>query len=113
MLEEHKFFFSLFTWTPAFLAPLVVSFNEFHVFFLLILRRFSCITWVVFCVLNDTSITCIKKKYALLGKWLGRYGLEREAWWKVVVNFKYESSWGGWCSSEPVGVSLRKNIRRG
>jgi hypothetical protein len=36
----------------------------------------------------------------------------------VVVDSKYGSSWGGWCSSEPIGigaygVGLWKNIRRG
>jgi hypothetical protein len=38
--------------------------------------------------------------YALLGKWLWRYGHEREAWWRV-VEAKYGSMWG-WlvnCSS--------------
>lgn len=30
--------------------------------------------------------------YALLGKLLWRYGLEREAWWRVVVNSKFESA---------------------
>jgi hypothetical protein len=53
---------------------------------------------------------------ALLGKWLWRYGLEREAWWRVVVDSKFGSSWGGWCSNEPLGafgVGLWKNIRRG
>jgi hypothetical protein len=29
------------------------------------------------------------------------------------VGFKYGSLWGKWCSSEPVGVSLWKNIRKG
>jgi hypothetical protein len=58
----------------------------------------------------------LKFNHALLGKWLWRYGLERETWWRAVVDSKYESSWGGWCSSELVGaywVSLWKNIRKG
>jgi hypothetical protein len=53
---------------------------------------------------------------ALLGKWLWRYGLERDAWWRVVVDSKYGSLWGGWCSLEPrgvFGVGLWKNIRKG
>ena len=29
---------------------------------------------------------------ALLGKWLWRYGLEREAWWRVVGRFVHCSS---------------------
>jgi len=33
-LEELKtFFYSLFTWTAAYLAPLVISFNDFLVLF--------------------------------------------------------------------------------
>jgi hypothetical protein len=41
---------------------------------------------------------------------------EREAWWKVVVDTKFGSAWGGWCSIDPPGmhgVGLRKNIRKG
>jgi hypothetical protein len=53
----------------------------------------------------------LRFNHAVLGKWLWQYGLER-----VVVDSKYGSSWGGWCSSEPIGaygVGLLKNIRRG
>jgi hypothetical protein len=45
---------------------------------------------------------------ALLGKWLWRYGSEREALWRLVVDAKYGSLWGGWCSKSgrgPYGVS--------
>jgi hypothetical protein len=41
---------------------------------------------------------------ALLGKWLWRYGLEREAWCRVAVDSKFVSLWGGWCSLELAGV---------
>jgi hypothetical protein len=41
---------------------------------------------------------------ALLGKWLLRYGLERETWWKVAVDSKFGSSLGGWCSPKPFGA---------
>uniref|UniRef100_A0A2N9HZL5 Reverse transcriptase domain-containing protein n=1 Tax=Fagus sylvatica TaxID=28930 RepID=A0A2N9HZL5_FAGSY len=37
---------------------------------------------------------------ALLGKWLWRYGLERDALWRRVVEAKNGSLWGGWCSKE-------------
>ena len=53
---------------------------------------------------------------ALLGKWLWRYGLERDALWRLVVDAKYGSLWGGWCSElgkGPYGVSVWKFIRRG
>jgi hypothetical protein len=53
---------------------------------------------------------------ALLGKWLWRYGIEREAWWRVVVDSKFGRLWGGWCSLNPLGafgVGLWKNIMKG
>jgi len=52
---------------------------------------------------------------ALLRKWLWRYVHEREAWWRVVVDSKFGSSWGGWCSIDslgPYGVGLWKNMWR-
>jgi hypothetical protein len=52
----------------------------------------------------------------LLAKWLWNYGHEREAWWRVVVEAKYGSLWGGWCTCPHTGasdVSLWKNIRLG
>jgi hypothetical protein len=40
---------------------------------------------------------------ALLGKWLWRYATEREALWRSVVDIKYDSLRGGWCSKEVGG----------
>jgi hypothetical protein len=40
---------------------------------------------------------------ALLEKWLWRYVHEREAWWRVVVDSKFGSLWGRWCSNDPIG----------
>ena len=53
---------------------------------------------------------------ALLGKWLWRFGQERDALWHQVIEGKYGCDWGGWCSSSfssPYEVSLWKNIRTG
>ena len=53
---------------------------------------------------------------SLLGKWLWRYGKEREAFWRQVVVVKHGDLWGGWCSKLPrgsYGVGLWKGIRRG
>jgi hypothetical protein len=53
---------------------------------------------------------------ALLGKWLWHYMHEREAWWKIVVDAKYGSEWGGWHSVDntvPHGVGLWRYISRG
>jgi hypothetical protein len=55
---------------------------------------------------------------ALLGKWLWRYGREREreALWRLVIDVKFESLRGGWCSKEVLvtfEVGVWKHIRRG
>ena len=53
---------------------------------------------------------------ALLGKWLWRYGLERDTLWRRMINGKYESLGIGWSTrvvNGPYGVSLWKHIRSG
>lgn len=40
---------------------------------------------------------------ALLGKWLWRFAMERDALWRKVVDIKYGSTRGGWCSKEVGG----------
>ncbi|KAG6675888.1 hypothetical protein I3842_15G128600 [Carya illinoinensis] len=53
---------------------------------------------------------------ALLGKWLWRYNKERGALWKEVIDMKYGSERGVWCSKESrgtYGVGLWKYIRKG
>jgi hypothetical protein len=57
----------------------------------------------------------IQFNQALLGKWLWRYGREREALWRLVIDAKFESLKGGWCSKEvsgSFGVGVWKHIRR-
>ena len=53
---------------------------------------------------------------ALLDKWLWRYGTERDALWRKVIEEKYGDGGGGWCT-KPVtgtyGVSAWKSIRSG
>jgi hypothetical protein len=52
---------------------------------------------------------------ALLGKLLWRYCREREALWRLVIDVKFESLKGGWCSKEVLGtfgVGVWKHIRR-
>jgi hypothetical protein len=44
---------------------------------------------------------------------MAQLGLEREAWWRVVVEAKYGSMWSGWCTVPHTGASLWKNIRIG
>ena len=53
---------------------------------------------------------------ALLGKWLWRYGMETDALWRRVIEVKYGSIWGGWCTKKVTsayGVSLWRFIRSG
>jgi hypothetical protein len=53
---------------------------------------------------------------ALLGKWLWCYATEREAYWRKVVEIKYGSMEGDWCTKlveRPFGVGVWKHIRRG
>ena len=50
-----------------------------------------------------------------MGKWLWRYGFEREAPWRLVIESKYGNTQGGWCTWEvlgPYGVCLWINIRK-
>ena len=64
--------------------------------------KFHLVKWSQICVplrfggLAVRNIRCFNK--ALLGKWLWRYGMDREAMWRLVVEAKYGSLWGGWCS---------------
>ena len=53
---------------------------------------------------------------ALLGKWLWRFGYEREALWRRVIRAKYGVEEGDWCFNSVLGsygVSLWKTISSG
>jgi len=53
---------------------------------------------------------------ALLGKWFWRHVHERKALWRVVVDSKYGSAWGGCVQMRSMGHmewGLCKNIKRG
>jgi len=53
---------------------------------------------------------------ALLGKWIWRFSQEHNALWRSVIEVKYGSVRGGWCSlpvTGPYGVNVGKFIRRG
>uniref|UniRef100_A0A2N9IHU7 Reverse transcriptase domain-containing protein n=1 Tax=Fagus sylvatica TaxID=28930 RepID=A0A2N9IHU7_FAGSY len=82
--------------------------------------KFHLVNWSQICTPLRTGGLAIRNlrsfNKALLGKWLWRYGLEREALWTLVVDAKYGSLWGGWCSKSGTGsygVSVWKFIRRG
>ena len=82
-------------------------------------RKFHLVNWNQVCQpvnlggLGIRNLRVFNK--ALLGKWLWRFGNEREALWRQVIVAKYDSLQGGWSSGEvvgPNGVSLWKNIRK-
>ena len=82
--------------------------------------KFHLVNWTTVCIplsLGGLGIRNLRTfNVALLGKWLWRFGQERDALWQQVIEVKYGCDWGGWCSSSfsgPYAVSLWKNIRRG
>jgi hypothetical protein len=82
--------------------------------------KFHLLNWAKVCVPIEKGGLGVKNlrlfNQSLLGKWLWRYGKERDAFWRQVVEVKYGSLWGGWCSKHcrgAYGVGLWKGIRRG
>jgi hypothetical protein len=82
--------------------------------------KFHLVKWDLICSPYINGGLAIKNvrlfNEALLGKWLWRYGLEREALWRKVIREKYGSMEGGWMSKIPRGshgVGLWKFIRAG
>uniref|UniRef100_A0A2N9F8U3 Reverse transcriptase domain-containing protein n=1 Tax=Fagus sylvatica TaxID=28930 RepID=A0A2N9F8U3_FAGSY len=83
-------------------------------------EKFHLVSWSKICEPVCRGGLAIKNlrsfNQALLGKWLWRYGRERDALWRRVVEAKYGSLWGGWCSKDvkgSYGLSLWKYIRKG
>jgi hypothetical protein len=60
--------------------------------------KYHKVRWFKVCTLISEGGLGIENllrfNHTLLGKWLWCYGLEREAWWKVMVDSKYGSAWG-------------------
>jgi hypothetical protein len=82
--------------------------------------KFHLLNWAKVCEPLDHGGLGVKNlrlfNQSLLGKWLWRYGKERDALWRQVVEVKYGSLWGGWCSKYcrgAYGVGLWKGIRKG
>jgi hypothetical protein len=81
--------------------------------------KYHLVSWATICepICNGGLVIRNLRRFnqALLGKWLWRYGLERDALWRRVVEAKYGSLRGGWCSKEvrgSYGLSLWKTIRK-
>jgi hypothetical protein len=82
--------------------------------------KYHLVSWVKVCTPISKGGLGIRNlvlfNHALLGKWLWRFGMERDAWWRVAVDSKFGSLCGGWCSREiagAFGVGLWKFIRKG
>jgi hypothetical protein len=82
-------------------------------------KRFHLIRWDKVCLPFQNGGLAIKNlrlfNQALLGKWIWRFGTERDFLWRKVIEAKYGSVKGGWCSSpvnSPYGVSLWKTISK-
>ena len=82
-------------------------------------KRFHLVNWDLICMPIQHGGLAIRNlrlfNQALLGKWLWRFGTERDFLWRKVIATKYGSSGGGWCSnmvSGSYGVSLWKSIRK-
>jgi hypothetical protein len=82
--------------------------------------KFHLVNWSQICTPKMTGGLGVRRMVpfnrALLGKWLWRFATERDALWRKVVDVKYDSLSGGWCSKEvggPYGVGVWKCIRRG
>jgi hypothetical protein len=79
--------------------------------------KFHLVNWKKFCtpirfrVLGIKSLTTFN-----LGKWLWWFAVEKEVFWFQIVDKKYGSLVGRWCTkglTGTYGVSLWKHIRRG
>ena len=82
-------------------------------------KRFHLIRWDKVCLPLQNGGLAIKNlrlfNQALLGKWIWRFGNKRDFLWRKVIEAKYGSVMGGWCSSpvtSPHGVSLWKTISK-
>ncbi|KAG2695344.1 hypothetical protein I3760_07G009500 [Carya illinoinensis] len=71
-------------------------------------HKFHLVSWAKVCRPIQSGGLGIKNlrmfNRALLGKWLWRYNMEPEALWKLVVDYKHGSLWGGWCTREGNGT---------
>jgi hypothetical protein len=82
--------------------------------------KFHLVNWAKICEPIPSGGLGIKNlqsfNQSLLGKWLWRYGMDRESLWRQVVEAKYGSMWGGWCTKanrDAYGVGFWKGIRKG
>ena len=83
-------------------------------------KKTHLVEWATVCTPLHSGSLAIRSlrsfNKALFGKWLWRFGNERQALWRRVIGAKYVCEKGGWCSLPvigPYGVSLWKSLSRG
>ena len=83
-------------------------------------RKIHLVRWAVIC--KDKRHGGLGLRYlkdfnhALLGKWLWRFPIERESFWRRVIVGKFGEVQGGWTTREvreSYGMGLWKDIRKG
>ncbi|XP_042974721.1 uncharacterized protein LOC122306358 [Carya illinoinensis] len=71
-------------------------------------KKFHLIKWDKVCTplsCNGLGVRKLKTfNKTLLGKWLWHYHQEGDALWRNILDVKYGSVWGGWCSKEVRGA---------
>ena len=65
--------------------------------------KFHLVKWATVCTPISSGGLGIRKvrlfNEALLEKWLWRFGMDKDALWRQVIEVKYGCGWGGWCTS--------------
>jgi hypothetical protein len=69
--------------------------------------KYHLVKWDKVCFPIFEGCLGIKKlrvfNQVLLGKWSWHYAYERKVWWRIIVDAKYGSNWGGWHFVDTVG----------
>jgi hypothetical protein len=62
--------------------------------------KFHLVNWSKVCMPMEVGglgvRNLIQFNQALLGKWLWRFANDGDAWWKTLVEVKYDTMRGGW-----------------
>ncbi|KAG6649906.1 hypothetical protein CIPAW_06G006500 [Carya illinoinensis] len=70
-------------------------------------KKFHLVSWKTVCapITQGGLVVCHLRtsNKALLGKWLWRYHSEGGSLWKEIIDARYGTAWGGWCSNEVRG----------
>jgi hypothetical protein len=69
--------------------------------------KFHLVNWSKVCMNTEAGGLWVRNliqfNRALLGKWLWRFANEEDAWWRKLVEVKYNIMRGGWCFKEVGG----------